>query len=45
MKTITFIKGDASSPQARGTWPKIEPLTVEHLCERDISVTVYDFEL
>jgi O-acetyl-ADP-ribose deacetylase (regulator of RNase III) len=29
---------------AGGKWPKIEPLIVEHLCQRGLSVTVYDFE-
>lgn len=29
---------------AGGRWERIEPLIVEHLCRRDVSVTVYDFE-
>jgi len=29
---------------AGGDWSKIEPLIDEHLCQRGVSVTVYDFE-
>jgi O-acetyl-ADP-ribose deacetylase (regulator of RNase III) len=29
---------------AGGKWPKIEPLIEEHLCQRGLAVTVYEFE-
>jgi len=29
---------------AGGDWAKVEPLVLEHLCGRGVSVTVYDFE-
>ena len=29
---------------AGGDWAKVEPLILEHLCGRGVSVTVYDFE-
>jgi len=29
---------------AGGEWSEVEPLLLAHLCERDIEVTVYDFE-
>lgn len=29
---------------AGGDWSRVEPLIIEHLCEADIPVTVYDFD-
>src|SRR5262245_54961009 len=29
---------------AGGEWAKVEPLILEHLCSRGVSVTVYDFD-
>jgi O-acetyl-ADP-ribose deacetylase (regulator of RNase III) len=29
---------------AGGRWDRIEPLILAELCERDVSVTIYDFD-
>lgn len=55
MRALRVIRGDATSPQAKGAgndfglgatqrWERIEPIITETLLARDVATTVYDFD-